>query len=148
MEQGVVTDQLIRQIAGGFPLRELPHQPQVFRPLPVEDVGGGAPGQQGQHHLGVEGALQVRLRLLRPAEPLLHIGDPRGGDRVPLALRPLPRLDRVHLDQAVPQQSGQGGVHLSVGQRAILAEPFVIGPFEVVPVAGLALQQGEQRVSQ
>ena len=64
MEQRVVADQLVRDVTGGLALRQVAHQAQVLGALRVEQLIGAPPGQQGEHDLRVQDALQVRLRRL------------------------------------------------------------------------------------
>ncbi|KUL52111.1 hypothetical protein ADL22_05735 [Streptomyces sp. NRRL F-4489] len=147
VEQRVIADQLVGEVAGALALGQAAHQPQMLGALGVEQLGGVPAGQQGQDDLGVERGVEVRLGLLRPGQPLGDIGDAGVGDGVPLALRARAGLHAVHLDQAVLQQPGHRGVDLPVVQRAVLAEVLVEGPLEVVAMAGTGLQEAQQRMT-
>jgi hypothetical protein len=116
--------------------------------LGVQHVRGLAAGQQREHDLRVQRVLQVRLGLLRCAEPLLDVGDARVGDRVALAVRSGAGLDARLLHESVAQQPGQRRVHLPVVQGSVLAELVVVGLLQVVAVAGAAFQQTEKGVSE
>ena len=103
-----------------------------------------APGQQREHDLRVQRALQVRLGLLGLAQPALDVGHAGRRDRVALALRPGAGLDAVDLDQPVLQQPRERRVDLAVGQRAVRPEALVVGPLEVVAVSRAALEQPQE----
>ena len=140
MEQGVVADELFGEVPVGLAAGEDTHLLQVFGPLDVEDVVGGPVGEQREHHLGVQGALEVGLGVLRLGQPPGDVGDPGVGHGVALAFGARPGFHRLHLDQSVLQEPGEGGVHLAVGERSLGGEALVVGPFEVVSVLGPRFQ--------
>ena len=126
---------------------QLAHQAQVLGALGVEQVGRVAAGQQREDDLRVEGGLQVRLRLLRLREPPLDVGDAGVGDRVALAVRARRPARRRRPRPGRSSAAGTGSSRPGRRRAGGRAEPLVVGPLQVVAVAGLGLQQPQQRVT-
>src|SRR6185312_8594806 len=76
---------------------------------------------------------------------LLHVGDTLVGDDVPAPFRPGPLLDGPGQGFPVPGQPRQRGIHLAVAQRPPLPEVSVVVALQVIPMAGPALKQPQQR---
>lgn len=143
----MVADQLVGEIALALAVGEDAHQAQVLGALGVQEVGGVAAGEQRQDDLGVQGRLEIGLRLLGLREPGGDVGDAGVGDGVPLAFGAAVRLDAVDLDESVLQQPGHRRVDLPVVQGAVVAELLVEGALQVVTVAWAGLQEPEEGVT-
>jgi hypothetical protein len=143
--EGVVGEQHVEGAALPLELGELAHPLQVRRPLDVQVVVGRLAEHEREHDLGEQLALQVRLRRRGLGEPLLHVGDALVGDDVPAPFRPGPLLDGPGHGLPVPGQPRQRGIHLAVAQRPPLPEVGVVVALQVIPMAGPALKQPQQR---
>src|SRR5690348_1166981 len=86
----------------------------------------------------------MRFRLDRLGQPRVDLGRAQVGDDVALAIRALAGLLADH-HLAVAGQPAEGGVDLAERQRLVAAEELVVVALELVTVAGLALEQAEQR---
>ncbi len=75
---------------------------------------------------------------------MLELGHPGLGDDVALAFGPVAGLGLAGDDLAVPGQSAERGVDLTVRQGLAAPEEGVVVALEVVAVARLALQQPEK----
>src|SRR5580693_7508203 len=113
-------------------------------PLYVEVLVGRAVEQQGEHHLGEELALQVRLRRGRLGQPPLDVADAVIGDHVPAAFGPGALLNGPGDRLSVPGQPGQRGVHLAVPHRFPPAEEHVVVTLEVIAVTRPPFKEPEQ----
>jgi hypothetical protein len=117
----------------------------VGGPLGVEEPVGVPPGQQGEHDLGEQDRLQVRLGLLGFGQPAFEVGDAPFGDGVALPLGPLARLCAHHDRPTVAPEASERGVHLAERERLVAAEALIEGLFELVAVRRTTLEQAEKR---
>jgi len=140
----VVGQERVDQVPGALDLGQLAHPLQVGGPLGVQVPLRVPVEHEGQHDLGEEHRLQVRLGGDGLGQPGLEVGRALLGDHVPLAVGSGAGLRVADHDLAVARQPAQRGVELPERERLAPAEQRVVVALEVVAVAGLALEEAEQ----
>src|SRR6266511_3224219 len=147
MEQGEVGREGIGDVTQPLPAGELAHRLQMGRTLRVEDLLGGAPGQEREHDLRELLASEVSVGVHGVEEPLLELRDSVGGDRVPLAVGAFVALDGVDYDEPVAEQPGERRVDLAEPELFLAAEEAIMEAFQLVSVSWSFLEESQKRVT-
>ncbi len=146
MEDGVVGQEGQGQRPAAADGGQLAHALEMGVALGIDDGDDVASGQDGQHDLGEQRGLQVRLGLERPVDPAIELGDAVVGDGVAAPVRPVGALDAIEAHPPARLQAGQCRVDLGEGDRVIGREVAIDQALQVVAVAWFVAEQAEDGV--